>query len=97
AFTSRTVTDAGVLREVLDEVRVRGFALVDQELEDGLRSVAVPVRGRDGRVVGAVSAATHVARRSVEECLSMILPELLDAAGRITEEVGVVSRFIRVR
>jgi IclR family pca regulon transcriptional regulator len=38
-----------------------------------------------------------VARRSVEECLSMILPELLDAAGRITEEVGVVSRFIRVR
>ncbi|MFM9448759.1 IclR family transcriptional regulator C-terminal domain-containing protein [Streptomyces acidiscabies] len=97
AFTSRTVTDAGVLREVLDEVRVRGFALVDEELEDGLRSVAVPVRGRDGRVLGAVSVATHVARRSVEECLSVILPELLDTAGRITEEVGVVSRFIRVR
>ncbi|WP_416973830.1 IclR family transcriptional regulator domain-containing protein [Streptomyces sp. 4F14] len=97
AFTARTVTDPGVLRGVLDEVRERGFALVDEELEDGLRSVAVPVRGRDGRVVGAVSAATHVARRSVEECVSVILPELAAAAGRITEEVGVVSRFIRVR
>ncbi|MBP5938983.1 IclR family transcriptional regulator domain-containing protein [Streptomyces acidiscabies] len=97
AFTSRTVTDAGVLRGVLDEVRARGFALVDEELEDGLRSIAVPVRGRDGRALGAVSVSTHVARRSVEECLSVILPELLDVAGRITEEVGVVSRFIRVR
>jgi len=97
AYTSRTVTDPAALRAVLDEVREKGFALVDEELEDGLRSVAVPVRGRDGRVVGAVSASTHVARRSVEECVSGILPGLADAAGRITEELGVVSRFLRVR
>ncbi|MHC5904389.1 IclR family transcriptional regulator domain-containing protein [Streptomyces sp. S6] len=97
AYTSRTVTDPAALRGMLDEVRDKGFALVDEELEDGLRSVAVPVRGRDGRVVGAVSASTHVARRSVEECVSVILPELADAAGRISGELGVVSRFIRVK
>ncbi|MET8980558.1 IclR family transcriptional regulator C-terminal domain-containing protein [Streptomyces sp. NPDC004539] len=97
AYTVRTVTDPAVLRDVLDGVRAKGFALVDEELEDGLRSVAVPVRGRDGRAAGAVSVSTHVARRSVEECVSVVLPELADAAGRISEELAVVSRFIRVR
>jgi len=95
-LTSRTVTDRAVLAGVLAEVRERGYALVDEELEEGLRSVAVPVRDRTGRAVAAVNVAMHAARRTVEECERDVLPELTAAAGRIEADLRVAGRFRRV-
>ncbi|ELS54032.1 IclR family transcriptional regulator domain-containing protein [Streptomyces viridochromogenes] len=95
-LTPRTITDPAALTAALQEARTRGYALVDEELEEGLRSVAVPVRDRTGRVVAAVNVAMHAARRSVEECVRDVLPELLETAGRVEAELRVAGRFARV-
>ncbi|MGI5376129.1 IclR family transcriptional regulator domain-containing protein [Streptomyces sp. CA-251387] len=95
-LTPRTTTDPATLTAALEDVRTRGYALVDEELEEGLRSVAVPVRERGGRVVAAVNVAMHAARRSVEECVRDVLPELVETAGRVERDLRVAGRFARV-
>ncbi|WP_217206509.1 IclR family transcriptional regulator C-terminal domain-containing protein [Streptomyces sp. AC550_RSS872] len=95
-LTPRTTTDPATLRATLEDVRKRGYALVDEELEAGLRSVAVPVRDRTGRVVAAVNVAMHAARRSVEECVRDVLPVLMETAGRVEGDLRVAGRFARV-
>ncbi|MGW0705942.1 IclR family transcriptional regulator domain-containing protein [Streptomyces sp. NPDC002643] len=95
-LTPHTITDREELRAVLDRVREAGFALVDGELEEGLRSIAVPVRDRDGRAVAAVNVAMHSSRRSVEECVADVLPELRAAVDRVETELSVAGRFRRV-
>ncbi|MEU9960406.1 IclR family transcriptional regulator C-terminal domain-containing protein [Streptomyces sp. NPDC050982] len=96
ALTPHTVTDPGALAAVLDHVREAGYALVDGELEEGLRSIAVPVRDRTGRVVAAVNVAMHSSRRTVEQCVGEVLPELAATAGRIEGDLRVAGRFARV-
>jgi IclR family transcriptional regulator, pca regulon regulatory protein len=95
-LTSRTVTDPDELRTVLDRVRLKGYALVDGELEEGLRSIAVPVRDRGGRVVAAVNVAMHSSRRTAEECVTEVLPELHATATRIEADLRVAGRFRKV-
>ncbi|MCX4434592.1 MULTISPECIES: IclR family transcriptional regulator domain-containing protein [Streptomyces] len=95
-LTPRTITDPARLKAVLDRVREEGYALVDEELEVGLRSVAVPVRERGGRVVAAVNVAMHSSRRTPEECVAEVLPELRATVGRIEEDLWVAGRFRRV-
>ncbi|MEU7283520.1 IclR family transcriptional regulator C-terminal domain-containing protein [Streptomyces sp. NPDC045431] len=96
ALTPYTVTDPAELAAVLDGVAARGYALVDEELEEGLRSIAVPVRDRAGTVVAAANVAMHSVRRSAEECVAQVLPELRAAADRIEADLAVVGRFTRV-
>ncbi|MES4886761.1 IclR family transcriptional regulator C-terminal domain-containing protein [Streptomyces sp. NPDC096012] len=77
-------------------IRERGYALVDEELESGLRSIAVPVRDREGRTVAAVNVATHAARRTVEDCVRDLLPELRATADRIQDDLRTASAFTPV-
>lgn len=86
-LTERTVTSAEDLRAVLDEVRREGYALVDQELEAGLRSLAVPVRDKRGRVIAAVNISSHVSRLTREKATREFLPLLLEAAERIERDL----------
>lgn len=65
ALTPHTITDAGELRRELHRVREQGWALVDQELEPGLRSVAAPVVNAAGEVIAAVNVSTTTAMGSV--------------------------------
>jgi IclR family transcriptional regulator, pca regulon regulatory protein len=95
-LTPHTVTDPGTLARLLDDVRARGHALVDEELEEGLRSIAVPVHDRTGRVVAALNVAMHAARHTIEECEHNILPELRTTADRIETDLRVAGRFTRV-
>lgn len=95
-LTPRTITDPGRLKAVLDRVRDEGYALVDEELEQGLRSIAVPVRERGGRVVAAVNVAMHSSRRTTAQCVDEVLPELLATAGSIEADLRVAGRFRRV-
>ncbi|WP_037682821.1 IclR family transcriptional regulator C-terminal domain-containing protein [Streptomyces griseus] len=96
ALTSRTVTDPTALAYALEDVRAQGYALVDEELEAGLRSIAVPVRDRTGRVVAALNTAMHPARRTLEACLHDLLPELTATADRIQSDLHVAERFTHV-
>jgi IclR family transcriptional regulator, pca regulon regulatory protein len=87
-LTPRTVSDREELRGILTEVREQGWALVDQELEEGVRSVAAPLRGAGGRVVGAMNVSAHAARTTLERLRREFLPVLLDTVGRINDELG---------
>ncbi|MGH7608919.1 MAG: IclR family transcriptional regulator domain-containing protein, partial [Candidatus Dormibacteria bacterium] len=65
-LTSHTVTRVVDLRRVLDRVRLAGYAAVDQELEDGLRSVAVPLHDGSGAVIAAMNVSVHAVRVTME-------------------------------
>jgi len=74
------------LESKLAEVRERGWALADEILSLGVRSVAAPVRGPDGRVDAALNVTVHAAETSIERLTGEFLPRLLDAAAKITTE-----------
>ncbi|WP_336321820.1 IclR family transcriptional regulator domain-containing protein [Streptomyces lavendofoliae] len=95
-LTPHTVTDPGELAAVLDTVARSGYALVDEELEEGLRSLAVPVRDRAGTVVAAVNVAMHSVRRTPAQCVDELLPELRAAADRVEADLRVAGRFTRI-
>lgn len=90
-LTSHTVATAGQLRSELARARRQGWALVDQELEEGLRAVAAPIRNRAGQVVAAVNVSAHGARTSLESMRRNLLPPLLATAARISTDLGAAS------
>ncbi|MGW0499262.1 IclR family transcriptional regulator domain-containing protein [Streptomyces sp. NPDC003007] len=96
AFTPHTVTEQQTLEMVLTSVRSQGYALVDEELEEGLRSIAVPIRDRSGRVVAALNAAMHASRRTPRECVTDLLPGLTATAARIQTDLHTAARFTHV-
>jgi IclR family pca regulon transcriptional regulator len=91
ALTDRTVTQTGALRESVLAARRDGHALVDQELEGGLRSVAVPVRDAAATTVAAMNVSTHAGRTTLGDLRERVLPRLhaaADAIGRDLARVG---------
>ncbi|TDV46070.1 IclR family transcriptional regulator domain-containing protein [Actinophytocola oryzae] len=82
--------------EVLREVRARGWALTDQQLALGIRSVAVPLRDGAGRVVGALNVNTHAAETTVDHLLGHHLPLLLRAAGEISADFARLAEVPHV-
>jgi IclR family pca regulon transcriptional regulator len=88
-LTPRTVTDVDALCSELATVRRQGWALVDQELELGVRSLAAPLRDAGGRTLAAINVGCHPARVDLKTMRGELLPALLDAAGHIN---GRLSR-----
>jgi IclR family transcriptional regulator, pca regulon regulatory protein len=88
SFTAATLTDRRKLRSELDRVRARGWAFVDQELEDGLRSIAVPIRSPGGQVTAAMNLSTHASRRTPTAIRRELLPPLLEAAGAVQADLA---------
>lgn len=82
-LTPHTVADPAALRKALVEVREQGYALVDQELDEGLRSAAAPLRGRDGGVVGAMNVSVSAVRTSMAQLREEFVPPLLETARQI--------------
>lgn len=86
-LTPHTVTDPTRLRSLILEVRSEGFALVDQELEEGVRSIAAPIlNGRD-EIIAAINVSCHASRIAVDEMIAEFKPCLLEAAEEICERV----------
>jgi IclR family pca regulon transcriptional regulator len=85
SITEKTITSRDVLRRVLDQVLEKGYALVDQELEIGLRSIAVPVRGATGAVIAAMNVSAQAARISRREMEGRFLPVLQQGAGEVAQ------------
>jgi IclR family pca regulon transcriptional regulator len=90
AFTERTVTDPRRLREIVREVGRQGYSIVDQELEDGLRAIAVPIRDSSGAVTAAINVSAHASRHSPGHMRTQLLPALLDAAHQIEADLASV-------
>lgn len=80
AFTASSVTTVDALREEILKVRSQGYAMVDQELDSGLRSVAVPVFAGNGELLGAINISTNAARVDMERLMGVYLPRLQQVA-----------------
>ncbi|HDZ39420.1 MAG TPA: IclR family transcriptional regulator, partial [Marinobacter sp.] len=80
AFTSASVVHSDVLKSEISAVREQGYCIVDQELDSGLRSVAVPVFAGDGELLGAINISTNAARVNMETLVGVYLRRLQKAA-----------------
>jgi IclR family pca regulon transcriptional regulator len=89
----RVVLSRSELDESLAEIRDRGWALSDELLSLGIRSIAAPVRDASGRTVAAVNVTVHAAETSVAALKRRHLPLLLETAGHITEVWAQLSRL----
>lgn len=92
AITPHGLADEAALRAELAGIAERGWSMVDQELEPGLRSLAAPVRDRDGRVVAALNVSTHAARYSLEQLHTELVPVVLAAARALSEDLATAHR-----
>ncbi|MFF5426604.1 MULTISPECIES: IclR family transcriptional regulator C-terminal domain-containing protein [unclassified Streptomyces] len=93
ALTPHTLTTRDDLEEAVTATAERGHGWVERELEEGLRSLAVPVTDGAGRVVAAVNIALHAGRATPEESLATLLPPLRETAALISADLAAVGRF----
>ncbi|GHF80783.1 IclR family pca regulon transcriptional regulator [Amycolatopsis bartoniae] len=87
-LTSHTITDRAELRAELQRVREQGYAVVDGEREEGVRSAAAPVRGSAGQVLAALNVSANAARVSLSELRTRFVPRLLETAEAITKDIA---------
>jgi IclR family pca regulon transcriptional regulator len=85
ALTPFTKVTTEALLAELRRVRAQGYAVIDQELEMGLRSIAVPIRDRGGRVLAAINIGAQAARVSLDDMIADYLPALRRASERLVE------------
>lgn len=91
-LTPHTTTDPQQLRCKIDEARRQGWALVDQELEEGVRSFSAPIRDATGRVAAALSMSCPAPSVSVDRIHADFLPAIVSAAQSISEKLGASYR-----
>ena len=87
-YTHYTITDLQALFDRVRDDHERGFSMVDEELERGLRSIAVPIVDRQGQAVAAINLSTHASRTTRNEMRDTFLPALKELAGQIAQFVG---------
>jgi len=90
-ITPRWQPSAAELEATLREVRAKGWALADQELAPGIRSIATGVRDGDGAVIAAINVTVHAAETSVETLLEDHLPKLLRTAAEISHDWSLTA------
>ena len=87
AKTSRTLYTPDALWACLQQVREQGWCIVDQELEQGLRSIAVPVRDFSGHVLAAMNVSTHAGRVPISELEKRFLPIMLNDSRELSDQL----------
>jgi IclR family transcriptional regulator, pca regulon regulatory protein len=95
ALTSKTVRSIDDLRAEIERVREQGWALVDQELEMGLRSAAVPIREPNGTVGAALNVSVHAGRTTAAELRRNFLPGLRECAAAIEADLRAAGTGAR--
>jgi IclR family transcriptional regulator, pca regulon regulatory protein len=84
AYTAKTIHDKVALLREVEVVRKQGWALVDQELEIGLRSIAAGITDANGRVIAALNIGTHASRWPMQKLMQEVLPALKETAAAIS-------------
>lgn len=91
-LTPRTVTEVDQLYEIIRGVRQEGYAMVDQELEQGLRSAAVPVRNTEGKAVLAINTSMTAGAEPVEDARARVLDDLRECAKNVESLVRSLGK-----
>jgi len=84
AHTPSTITDIQALFDRVQEDRTQGFSIIDEELERGLRAIAVPIVDRGGQAIAGLNLSTHSTRTTRNEMRDRFLPRLRSVAERIS-------------
>lgn len=87
-FTPRTLTAPRELRRELEASRTRGYTVCDEEIEAGVRSIAVPIRDRQGATIAALSISTRAERLTIAEMAQAYLPALLRSQAWAQAQLG---------
>jgi IclR family transcriptional regulator, pca regulon regulatory protein len=87
AYTPSTITDVQALYDRVREDQAQEFAIVDEELERGLRAIAVPILDRSGQAVAALNLSTHTTRTTRNEMRERFLPNLRAVAAQISASI----------
>jgi IclR family pca regulon transcriptional regulator len=87
-LSERTITDQKKLRRLIRQAGARGWTLVDQEVEEGVRSLAVPIRSPNGRAEAALTVCSHAFRVSVDRVVKEFLPLVRGTSERISAELA---------
>jgi IclR family pca regulon transcriptional regulator len=93
-LTARTVKNLDALVKVLETVRKQGYSATDQELEEGLRSLAVPIRNASGSVLAALNVSVHASRASMTVLRRDFLPSARETVAAIEGDLrsgGAIS------
>lgn len=93
AYTGATITNPAGLRKALATAEVDGYSLIEDELEDGLVALAVPLRDADGTVIAAMNVCSYSLRTSPEELVRRGLPLLQKAASAIEAEMRAAMQL----
>lgn len=93
ALTPNALSTEQELRAELSKVRTQGWAIVDQELEPGLRSLAAPIHSPNGKVVAAINISTQTAVHNLDELHQRFLPSLTETARQITADLAATELF----
>ncbi|MGB8360683.1 MAG: IclR family transcriptional regulator C-terminal domain-containing protein [Acidimicrobiia bacterium] len=89
-LTPHTITSKKEFRAIIERTREDGFALVDQELEEGVRSVAAPIRNGKGEVIAAINVSCHASRVDFTRINEEFRPRLLEAAAEISDRASAL-------
>jgi IclR family transcriptional regulator, pca regulon regulatory protein len=88
-LTPKTVTDVDALMAEFARIKEQNYAIIDEEIEVGIRSVAVPVYNKRGEVVAALNVGAQTSRVSVEDLKNEFLPRLLKAQAELRQVIDI--------
>lgn len=88
-YTASTITNLNGLYDRIRADHEQGFSIVDEELEKGLRSIAVAVHGRDGQLRGSISLSVNSTRATRENMRTLLLPKLQGVADKISASLSI--------
>lgn len=91
-FTDKTIDNKEELKKVLKEVQVKGWGGVDQQFEEGLRSIAVPIQDGQGKVIAAINCSAHAGRISKQVLREEFLPVLQECARKISTALAAANK-----
>jgi IclR family pca regulon transcriptional regulator len=91
-LTQTTITEPDALRAEIERTRAQGWAIVDQELEVGVRSLAAPIRDVTDHVAASINVSAHASRWTLESMKKQLLPRLLDTARTIDRDFRAAAR-----
>ncbi|AXI00244.1 IclR family transcriptional regulator [Sporosarcina sp. PTS2304] len=95
-LTNRTIESQSQLRERLSQIKIDGWAFVEQQLEEGLSSLAAPIRNHEGKVIAAINISSNADRINKEVVENHFLPKLLETAEKISIDISKSHRVERL-
>ena len=92
-YTHNTITSKSVLLQEINKVKAQGWSINDQELEYGLRSIAVPIFNKAEEIIASINISTTAQSNSLESMEAMFLPELKLTARKISDDLASARPF----